>query len=298
METPSTHTPLVAEFETEAQFRSYLPNQSLQKYIVNYWYLNLHRDAMHVKPELEQPSLAFELILKFGTDYEEFLPSLGHHRVQRKSTLTGLRSFCKASKRIDTSRRLLLVGVRFSPLGMHLLSGLPLMKLSDQTVQIEDLGINVLCDVEKNINPIADPSQVITKMDIAFQKHFSTRSLSHEAEHFHAAFAATVPFSRPSFASLGFSAKTLDRRFKKYIGTTPKQYEKLRRYISFYYRWLAKGMTSYGDLIDHQYYDQNHLIKEFKSIMGKAPTHLGAHIDQQYTQSISRSQLHNLSLFY
>ncbi|MDM8002133.1 MAG: helix-turn-helix domain-containing protein [Bacteroidota bacterium] len=71
---------------------------------------------------------------------------------------------------------------------------------------------------------------------------------------------------------LGVSERTLQRRFRDRLGTSPKM---LIRIMRINYLW---GITSSGGKIDYHdlvflgnYFDQNHLIKDFKSITGETP---------------------------
>lgn len=71
---------------------------------------------------------------------------------------------------------------------------------------------------------------------------------------------------------LGVSERTLQRRFRGRLGVSPK---KLIRILRFNYLW---SITSSGGKIDYHdmvflgnYFDQTHMIKDFKSITGETP---------------------------
>lgn len=71
---------------------------------------------------------------------------------------------------------------------------------------------------------------------------------------------------------LGVSERTLQRRFRDRLGASPKM---LIRILRINYLW---GITSSGGKIDYHdlvfmgnYFDQTHLIKDFKSITGETP---------------------------
>ena len=66
--------------------------------------------------------------------------------------------------------------------------------------------------------------------------------------------------------------KTLERKFAKYIGKTPKQFIKL---IRFQHILSELQHTSYNNLsvfaYENGYYDQAHFIRDFKTYAGLTP---------------------------
>lgn len=70
------------------------------------------------------------------------------------------------------------------------------------------------------------------------------------------------------------SERTVQRRFSKRLGITPK---KLERIIKINYLWNrinTNGNLDYQDLVYMgNYYDQTHFIKDFKAITGETPDH-------------------------
>ncbi|MVT40072.1 helix-turn-helix domain-containing protein [Chitinophaga oryziterrae] len=76
--------------------------------------------------------------------------------------------------------------------------------------------------------------------------------------------------------------KWLERNFKKYIGVSPKDYLLLRRFLNAY-RSLdsLSSKTLLQTALEHGYYDDNHLIKDFRSFSGQSP--------KAFFQNISRT---------
>ena len=89
-----------------------------------------------------------------------------------------------------------------------------------------------------------------------------------------------------------FSYKKLERYFQKYIGINPKKLAKLLRFKSFYQDWIKAEDYKYIDLVyKHNFYDQNHLIKDFKSILNNSPSKFLKEMNGQFTQHITRVNL-------
>jgi AraC-like DNA-binding protein len=66
--------------------------------------------------------------------------------------------------------------------------------------------------------------------------------------------------------------KWLERNFKKHIGVSPKDYLSLRRFLNAY-RSLdsLSSKALLQTALEHGYYDDNHLIKDFRSFSGQSP---------------------------
>ena len=66
--------------------------------------------------------------------------------------------------------------------------------------------------------------------------------------------------------------KWLERNFKKHIGVSPKDYLLLRRFLNVYCSLNSSSSAALlQTALEHGYYDDNHLIKEFRSFSGQSP---------------------------
>lgn len=74
-------------------------------------------------------------------------------------------------------------------------------------------------------------------------------------------------------AQLNVSKSFLEQRFYQYIGLTPKEFckvEKMKTFISYYHRY-QETMNLTQLTFMSGYYDQSHLIKDFKYFMDSKP---------------------------
>jgi len=71
---------------------------------------------------------------------------------------------------------------------------------------------------------------------------------------------------------LKVSYKWLERNFKNHIGVSPKEYARLQRIINIYDNLKSsKERNLLSIAIENGLYDENHLIKEFKTFFGETP---------------------------
>lgn len=81
----------------------------------------------------------------------------------------------------------------------------------------------------------------------------------------------------PSIKSLAhqlkISERYLETQFKKYVGLSPKTYSMIIRFKRMEQQLQTKSSVSWEQLdFTHEYYDQNHLIKDFKRFTGQTPS--------------------------
>lgn len=86
-------------------------------------------------------------------------------------------------------------------------------------------------------------------------------------EHAVLALSAREPASVSALArSLGWSTRTLERRFRERLGLAPKRLASIRRFHRLYER-LRKDACWHA-VADSPYYDQSHFLKEFQAYTG------------------------------
>jgi methylphosphotriester-DNA--protein-cysteine methyltransferase len=69
---------------------------------------------------------------------------------------------------------------------------------------------------------------------------------------------------------LGVSARTLERRFRRQVGMGPKLFARLARFQEVLRQ--GSGRTDLPGLaLDAGYYDQPHLLRDFREFVGLAP---------------------------
>jgi AraC-like DNA-binding protein len=71
---------------------------------------------------------------------------------------------------------------------------------------------------------------------------------------------------------LRVSQDTLEKRFRRVVGATPKQFSsivRLRRAVDL----LGRGVPIATLALDAGYYDQSHFTRDFRAVTGAAPAH-------------------------
>jgi AraC-like DNA-binding protein len=83
----------------------------------------------------------------------------------------------------------------------------------------------------------------------------------------------TMPSIKSLAHQLKISERYLETQFKKYVGLSPKTYSLIIRFMRMEQQLQIKSTASWQQMdFAHEYYDQNHFIKDFKRFTGHTPS--------------------------
>jgi AraC-like DNA-binding protein len=186
------------------------------------------------------------------------------------ATLTGLRD---TTRRMSTSADGGLILVTFLEAGAGHFFGAPQHELFGATLALDDLLPRG--EVERVILRVSCATSDAERIAAVEQFLLACRSprdpdpLVNAAVKALSASGGSVRIGALA-AALGISQDRLEKRFRRAVGTTPKQLAsmiRLRRAVDSY-----RTGTSLSQLaIESGYCDQSHFIREFRSVTGEAP---------------------------
>ncbi len=176
---------------------------------------------------------------------------------------------------------------------MYKLLNRPLIEFCDKSIPINDLNSDFLNKLEYLLQQAKDTDEILATLNQALTNYFYNGSIDKECLHFNQIINSSDATSLAQLkASTGMNYKYLERRFKKYIGINPKKYFKLKRYLSFYESWLKHDDYNYIDLVyEYDFFDQNHLIKDFKSVLNQSPNQFKKTKQSQFSEYIIHFKL-------
>ena len=154
-----------------------------------------------------------------------------------------------------------IIGVRFRPGGVGQLLGMPMQELTGQTISADALGL-------RGFDGVCTLSQV--QDAILRQERGDPDPMVDSA----AQLLSLLPDVAAAAMSLGVSTRQLERRFKTRIGMSPKHFARIARFQRVF-RAVEDGGAGWVDAAaECGYYDQAHLIRDFRDLAGEAPAHL------------------------
>ncbi len=244
------------------------PPASLSAYIECFWFLEL---APTAEPQLDHvlPDGRAEMIFHYGKP-PLLQDSQGHFVEQGRALFAGQ---LEASIVLKTHAAASMLSVRFRPAGVSQFFGFPQSELTGRVTELSSVAGHLTRDlIEQVLGDAQNNDQRIKYLVSFFEKRlgyrplFDLAPLINEIEerggHTRAAELA---------ARHGLSRRQLERLFKHQVGVSPKTFCKVVRFQRFLSALKQPGVRLLDAGLDCGYYDQSHLIREFKAFAGVAP---------------------------
>jgi len=189
-----------------------------------------------------------------------------------------------------TSGPTTIVGFRLYPTGAYNLFGKVIASFSDHLVPGPLLKYEAFDRLHENLAEIPDLWNRLQLLEAFLVRHVGTKFLGDEriartANKFaeSAARLSIADFCRDE----GISYLRLIRDFREQMGVTPKRFSRIARFRGAYKAITSNDQSNLTNLaLQFGYYDQSHLIREFRQMTGCAPREFVASIDS-LSQSVA-----------
>jgi len=168
-----------------------------------------------------------------------------------------------------------IVGVRFHPQGASEMLGMPLAEFTDATVTLDDFSPALHSTLQrlgeaKHENPLAVMAELLAEFCPVENDRRITSAVSE--------FESSAGMAEVSDVAerVGMSSRQLQRRFRDAVGISPKLFSRMQRFQRVF-RAMEPGLTEKSPMdwvdvaVDCGYYDQAHLIRDFREFTGTTP---------------------------
>ena len=283
-------------------YREFQPGAVARRFVKCYWYLEDDRPGPAGQRIV--PDGRSELILNFGEPFEHC--SEGRWRLQPRFFLVGQITRPLVARPSGATRT---IGVRFHPDGASRLLPLPMHELTDRTIPIDEVapplarrfeelgelpfgykvyikGGNHDSAVNRTGVEAVDPGAAaqarvpvpreIAALDNLFARLCARFEEDRMVAHAVGRFEATSGRARIADVAreLGFSVRQMERRFVDAVGISPKLFCRMQRFERMFSRMQCQDARWVELAISCGYYDQAHLIRDFREFTGTTPTAL------------------------
>jgi len=251
-------------------YRLIQPATSLSQYIKDYWFLEMEAGEGLESVQRVVPNGYVELTFHFADRLkkrkltEELQPGIIISGQQ-----TGFFDVLPTGK---TS----MLSVQFFPHSAALFFDIPIYELADETLDLHDTIGAVARELEEQLYDLPSLEEKVKHIEM-----FLVRQLSHKTEYswnriFHnielinRTNGIITPGELASAACL--SRKQHERLFKQLVGLPPKQFLKIIRFQNaLFMRQLHPGESLTELAYRCGYYDQSHMINDFRELSGITP---------------------------
>lgn len=230
------------------------------------------RDMMIVEVQGETERLRLpEPGLVLGVRYRGFA-SVGERGAEARLPDVTLAGMALHARPMRTSARAGVVLVRFAPGGAGRFFDQPLHELFEQTPALSELVPRAdVARMHERVNEARDDAERVRALEeflFARQRERSDPLVATAVERLRIAGARAR--IRDLARTLGLSLDAFEKRFRRAVGCTPKQFAsltRLQRAIHSYRPGVPLTQVALGA----GYYDQAHFNREFRTVTGKAP---------------------------
>ena len=253
-----------------------LPHPALASYVRCYWELT-HELASDQRLEIPFgcTGRTHVVIPLINTFYMRF--GLGSRQQTPSCALTG-QVTQPLTKYVSGFTRVLVID--FTPTGLHALWPMPVNELSNHPFEMAEIvGPTVRSLTEQLLN-----TPGTTRRFKVLDTYLLGRRAGGSGTDGRIEAAVWQISQQPGFVhvaqlaqQLNCSERTLNRRFTEQVGVSPKLYARMLRFLHIRQRLEEKPTCAWPDLVlAGGYYDQAHLIHEFKEFTGQPPRLYGS----------------------
>ena len=251
------------------RYQEYPPPAELAPWIKLYWVFEGRSNEP--EPETLVADGFPELIIHFRSPFAE-VDHLGQLRRQPAVVACGqLTQPLVLHSSLDAG----MIGIRFQPSGMVPFISAPMQLLTNARVSADHLFVDIDSLVE-DIMKASNDAQRVTACN-----RFLCRSLDSDRDNVHVRQAVkTIRRTRGCISVdalttlMGTSRRSLELAFNKEVGTSPKMYCRITRFRNLFDAVSTDGPTVnwVHAALDSGFFDQSHLIRDFRRFAGESPT--------------------------
>lgn len=246
-------------------FKFILPSVALAPFIRHYWILNV--DELHVS-ERVTPIGCMQMVFHRG----DRMYSLTESKIQPQTFIGGQ---SVGYQDLKSMGRVNMIVVVFQPHGVKPFFRMPVNDFLSRNISIEDLGDKSLSELEDRIlNASTDEEAIGLIEQFLLSRLYDFDSYNHRR--MQQVLKVIDNKNQSTVSSLSdvacLSYKQFSRVFAEYIGATPKEFTRIVRFQRALFMMQNNPSIDLMDVIlTCGFYDQPHMIKEFKTFSGYTP---------------------------
>jgi AraC-like DNA-binding protein len=263
-------------------YRQIKPSSSVARYVEFYWTLEDTPTASYIHRIV--PDGRACMVINFANPFQSF--AKGKWQLQPPCFAIGQ---ITGPILLRPSGRSRLLGVQFRPEGVTQLLRLPMCELTNSAIALDDFSLGWLRQIEQ-VREIPSLTQAIAEIDrILYRRAAQTATENDLISYAISEIERTAGSAdiKGIANAMGCSTRQLQRRFKNTVGISPKLFGRMQRFQGVLRAMTNSTLDWVSIAIDCGYYDQAHLIRDFREFSGKTPSSLLDHeidLTQRFVQ--------------
>lgn len=180
-----------------------------------------------------------------------------------------------------------LITIVFNPFGAKPFFDFPITEIKNNIIPIRDINNNEWLDLENRLSDLKDNKEIVDCLEENLLKKLGKNNLfnSYLSVNYNRVLSAIKSIENSNgninikelSSIVCLSDKQFNRIFADYVGINPKNFLRIVRYQSVLLKLQNSNFSKYKDIdlldlvYDFGYYDQSHLINNFKEFTGYTP---------------------------
>jgi len=166
-----------------------------------------------------------------------------------------------------------MLSVQFNPTGMHFLFGINMAATLNRALLLAEVAGKEIVELETQLRGISQTADYKSLLDYFFMQILSENRIEKSSLFTHFSAFCLKPTSVSLLAkSVCLSQRQMNRKFAEVVGTSPKAYQRKYRFSQLMLQSIAANKVNWTDAsYAHEFYDQAHMIKDFKHFTSLPP---------------------------
>lgn len=253
-------------------YREFDPHPALRRFVRCYWIWKTDLTHRWGTQERILPDGCPELLFNFGKLVRESNSGI-YERSAISSRIAGQLS---SAFDFQPSGPINLLGVRFHAHGLFPFLNLPLTELTDRVVALHEVWDSLSKELRPRILEGSDDRQRINFVETLLLTIVGKHDMQPDTRIKNAvnciAFNQGLISIEELTRQVGLGRRQLERKFAIHVGVSPKLYTRIVRFQRIFDLVQRAERYEWPDVsLDCGYYDQSHLIRDFKAFSGRTP---------------------------
>jgi len=246
------------------------PSPALSKFVESIQYFELERELDEKTIVEDFPRTALDMVFTFKGSIKLSSQAQPNFELPKYS-LVGL--FDKKFG-IEFSQNVCAVNVRFKSNGIYPLTKVPLHQLWLKSINLENLLGKDIIHLYNRMGEESSPKEKIKLLEQYLLNKYLDAQIHYKfnqcLEYINTTQDKITVTQIANETNTNY--KSLDRWFRKFVGTNPKKYLQLNKFKNILSRIEQDSTANWMDyVVDFGFHDQPHFINQFKSIAGITP---------------------------
>jgi AraC-like DNA-binding protein len=249
-------------------YREIQPRPPLDRFLECFWFVDAEAPPSDGPADRIVPDGCPELIVHLDDPFERVEES-GRRLRQARSVLVGALT---RPLHVKPAGRVRTMGMRFRPFGLSAFTEIPMHELTDETTALADVWKGAADGLEEALAEAKADEERARRAERFLLDRLRPPRIDAAIEECVSVILRARGQARmePLARRMGMSPRHLERRFKSAVGIPPKTLARIVRFQEVLRRSAGEG-TSVHVALDCGYYDQAHLLRDFRDFVGVAP---------------------------